>query len=280
MTEDRSNKRMKLPKTAIVAIVIALVSALICIVVHALFKMKSPFHWLEAEWTAGEILTFISSVIIFFGTYLLGIHTSEISNKISEDNNRLQKILAQNSLPAYAVNDARVAPTMDCDCIEQSIIDKKQSFTMMGIRSNEKTSIKININIDANKKCFVKKLTLLLENISDVPIRHLAIEKIVFNEFKDNYDKVECINALGPKSGKSIAIRPTQIVQIDINVYYDNNAYEKVWENDLGGLTLTLFMENTSFQGEKFQQNICVRVPNNGLWDAKYGDNHSQSMET
>lgn len=280
MTENQSKKRKTLPKTTMVVIIIVLASTLICIVIHALFKMKSPFHWLEAEWTAGEILTFLASVIIFIGTYLLGVHTSEISNKISEDNNKLQKILAQNSLPVYAVNDARVAPTMHCDCIEQSVLNKRQSFMMAGIRSNEKNSIKVNINIDANKKCLVKKLTLLFENISDVPIRHLAIEKIVFNAFKDYYNEVECINALGTKSGKSIAIRPTQIVQIDIDVYYDNNDYEKVWENNLGGLTLTLFMENTSFQGEKFQQNICVSVPNNGLWDAKYGDSHSQSMET
>lgn len=280
MTEDLSNKRKKLPKTAIVVIVIVLVSTLICIAVHALFKMKSPFHWLEAEWTAGEILTFIASVIIFIGTYLLGVHTSEISNKISKENNRLQKILAQNSLPFYAVSDARVVPTMDCACIAQSVLNKRQSFTIEGIRSNEKASIRVNINVDANKKCLVKKMTLLFENISDVPIRYLAIKKIVFNAYKDNYDEVECINALESKPGQSIAIKPSQIVQIDIDVYYDNNVYKNVWENNLGGLTLTLFMENTSFQGEKFQQNIGVRVPNNGLWDAKYGDSHSQSMET
>ena len=141
------------------------------------------------------------------------------------------------------------------------------------------TSIKINVNIDAiNEKCFVKQLTLLFENISNVPIRHLAIDKIVFNGFRDNYDEVNCINASGPKKGRPLAIRPTQIVQIDINVYYENKNYEKVWEDNLGGLILTLFMENTSFQGEKFQQNICIRVPNNGLWDVEYGD--SYSMDT
>lgn len=139
--QSKNNKR-KTPKTIVCKIVI--VSIIVCIAVHILFKIEAPFHWLVAEWTAGEILTFIASVFIFIGTYLLGVRTSEtankyqeIANKLSEDNNRLQKILAQNSLPIFAVNDAKVTQTMDCDRIEPSILNKTQSFTIAGVHSSE-----------------------------------------------------------------------------------------------------------------------------------------------
>ena len=261
------------------------VSLLICVAVNGLFKLEAPCHWLEAEWTAGEILTFIASVIIFIGTYILGVHTSEssnkyqeIANKLSEDNNRLQKIIAQKSLPVFMVTDAKTVFTMDCDFIDPSILNKKQSFTIVGNYSHEESSIKVYINVDVdNEKCFVKQMILHIENISEVPIRHLAIEKIVINGFKDHFDMIECKNELDPKAGRSLAIRPMQTLQINVNVFYGNKDYEKVWENNLGGLTLTLFIENTSLSGEKFQQNICVCASNNGLWDTKYGD--SLSME-
>lgn len=282
MHEDKSSKSRN-NKTMNAVIAIVLIALLICVVVHVLFKLKSPFQWLEAEWTAGEILTFIASVIIFIGTFLLGVHTSEsankyqkIANKLSEDNNRLQKILAQKSLPVFMVTDAKTFPTMDCDHIDLSILNMKQSFTIMGVYSNEKTSIKVCINVDANNtKSLVKPMILHIENISEVPIRYLSIEKIVINGFKDHFDMLECKNAFNPKAGRPLAIRPMQTLQIDLNVFYDNKKYENVWENNLGGLTLTLFIENTSLSGEKFQQNICVCASNNGLFDVKYGDNSS-----
>lgn len=281
--QSKNNKR-KTPKTIVCKIV--KVSIIVCIAVHILFKIEAPFHWLVAEWTAGEILTFIASVFIFIGTYLLGVRTSEtankyqeIANKLSEDNNRLQKILAQNSLPIFAVNDAKVTQTMDCDRIEPSILNKTQSFTIAGVHSSEKSYIKVYVNVDANKeKCLTKELILRLGNISEVPIRHLAIEKIVINGFTGHFEKVECNNAINPKTGRSLAIRPMQSLQINFSVYYDNIVYEKVWEDNCGGLTLTMFIENTSFSGEKFKQSICVSVPNNELWEARYGD--SLSMET
>lgn len=281
--QSKNNKR-KTPKTTVYGIVT--VSIIVCIAVHILFKIEAPFRWLVAEWTAGEILTFIASVFIFIGTYLLGVRTSEtantyqkIANKLSEDNNRLQKILAQNSLPIFAVNDAKVTQTMDCDRIEPSILSKMQSFTIAGVHSSEKSYIKVYVNVDTNKeKCRTKELILWIENISEVPIRHLAIEKIVINGFKDHFEKVECNNVINLKAGKSLAIRPMQSLQINFSVYYDNIVYEKVWEDNCGGLTLTMFIENTSFSGEKFKQSICISVPNNELWEARYGD--SLSMET
>ena len=57
------------------------------LIVHVLFKMKTETEFLVAEWTAGELLGYISSTLSFLGTILLGImafNSSENANALSK----------------------------------------------------------------------------------------------------------------------------------------------------------------------------------------------------
>ena len=73
-------------------------------VVNTLFKFSSNF---SAEWSAGDALSYVSGLQALLGTIILGIITveqgqdaQEVNRRLSEENNRLQKIMAQKLLPA------------------------------------------------------------------------------------------------------------------------------------------------------------------------------------
>ncbi len=54
---------------------------------HGLFKWHSGQRWLEAEWTAGEALSYFGDILTFIGTVVLGyiaIFQTQKANKINE----------------------------------------------------------------------------------------------------------------------------------------------------------------------------------------------------
>lgn len=61
------------------------------LVVHILFKAKLGICWLEAEWSAGDILSFAGTLLSFGGTVILGCITA----KLSVDNNNINSRLVE-----------------------------------------------------------------------------------------------------------------------------------------------------------------------------------------
>ena len=55
----------------LVAFLVVLVFALPLVAVHLLFKWRSGIHWLEAEWTAGDVLGYIAGFEALLGTHNL-----------------------------------------------------------------------------------------------------------------------------------------------------------------------------------------------------------------
>ena len=85
------------------------------IVVNILFKFSSAF---PAEWSAGDALSYVSGFQALFGTVILGIITVEqgqdaqkVNERLSEENNKLQKIMAQKLLPVVKMTNPSCKPT-------------------------------------------------------------------------------------------------------------------------------------------------------------------------
>lgn len=259
------------------------ITFIVSLFVHILFKCRSPYSWLEAEWTAGEILTFIASVVTFIGTYLLGLHTAEsadkyqsIANKLAEDNNKLQKIIAQNMLPIFNVMDVKTYPANSDSLLINQIRNKMRCFCAGKGYSKDGTCIKLYVNIDVKDGlCLSKCINFSFINISQVPIRHIAFRKIIVNGYDNHCGMIECDNVYSPIAGKFVALSPDQSIWVKTCIYYNDRKYEEAWENNLKGLALTLSIENTSFAGEKFLQNISVCATNEGTWDVNFGDEKS-----
>ena len=57
------------------------------LIIHCLFKWYSGFEFLVAEWTAGELLGYVGTMLSFVGTVVLGVlalQASQKANKLSE----------------------------------------------------------------------------------------------------------------------------------------------------------------------------------------------------
>lgn len=256
------------------------VAALVTVAIQLLFKIRAPFSLLEAEWTAGEYLTYIAGTLTFAGTYLLGIHTlesankyQEIANGLAKNNNELQAILAQNMLPIFNIKAVNLFPAGREARIKEEVLECSKTFSIGRRYTKEGLKALINLNIDvAETFCNLKIIRFNLENTSQVPIRHVAIERIVIHRYDGNYSEVTCNNKYGEKSGLSVALSPNQQLEVEVSIYYLDKVYEMAWESESRGLSMTLFLENTSFAGKKFKQRIVLSATNGGLWDVKFGD--------
>jgi len=75
----------KYKKTIILTSLICFIIPLL--VIHCLFKWYSGIEFLVAEWTAGELLGYVGTILSFVGTVILGIlalQASQKANKLSE----------------------------------------------------------------------------------------------------------------------------------------------------------------------------------------------------
>ena len=58
------------------------------ITIHTLFKIKTDFYWIQADWKSGEVLGYFGDVLSFVGTVILGfvaILQTEKANNLNEE---------------------------------------------------------------------------------------------------------------------------------------------------------------------------------------------------
>lgn len=58
-------------------------------VVHMLFKFKTEYYWLQAEWGPGELLGYCGDVLAFLGTVILGYVSLLLNEKTVKQNDKL-----------------------------------------------------------------------------------------------------------------------------------------------------------------------------------------------
>lgn len=88
--EDFLQKIYENPKLYLKKFFIGVVILLIC--VHVLYKMKTGIYWLESDWTSGDLLSFIGTMLSFVGSVVLGCITVKLSKDNNEINERLTTI--------------------------------------------------------------------------------------------------------------------------------------------------------------------------------------------
>ena len=80
----------------IVNIIIAiLLFTLPLIIINILFKMKTDIWFLKAEWSAGEVLSYIGGFEALLGTIILGVVAIKQNNKANDINDRLLKMVEE-----------------------------------------------------------------------------------------------------------------------------------------------------------------------------------------
>lgn len=266
-------------------LICALLFVVPLITVHTLFKIPAWSNCLVAEWSAGELLAYIAGFEALVGTVFLGLITvyqteqaNAVSQQLGKENNEMQKIMAQKLLPIIRMEKARLMPVVSPNACPDSFpmatqfrrVGSFHSSTPSEIQQN--IYINIDINTDNDEPVYVTQISCKLVNISDTIIRHIGLDEIVLKEIQGKTPAVVCKNKC---SGDGIAtlLSPGEDVDIALILGTKNKILADLWESNLAGVCMTLFVTNTSINGIEFQEYISIRMTNDKYTKISYGEN-------
>lgn len=271
--------------TGVTILICVLLFVIPLVTVHILFKIPAWSDCLVAEWSAGELLAYIAGFEALAGTVFLGLITVDqaeqantVSQQLGKENNEMQKIMAQKLLPVIRMEKARLMPVVSPNACPENFPMAMQfrrtgsfhSSTPSEIQQN--IYINIDINTDNDEPVYVTQISCKLVNISDTIIRHIGLDEIVLREIQGKTPEVTCKNKI---SGDGIAtlLSPGEDVDIALILGTKNKVLADLWENNLAGVCMTLFVTNTSINGIEFQEYISIRMTNNKYTKISYGEN-------
>ena len=255
------------------------------VTVHILFKIPAWSDWLVAEWSAGELLAYIAGFEALVGTVFLGLITvyqteqaNTVSQQLGKENNEMQKIMAQKLLPIIRMEKARLMPVVSPNACPENFPVATQFRRVGSFHSSTPSEVQqnvyINFDIDADndEPVYVTQISCKLVNISDTIIRHIGLDEIVLREIQGKTPEVTCKNKI---SGDGIAtlLSPGEDVDIALILGTKNKVLADLWESNLAGVCMTLFVTNTSINGIEFQEYISIRMTNNKYTKISYGEN-------
>ena len=253
------------------------------IVVNTLFKFSSAF---SVEWSAGDALSYVSGFQALFGTVILGIITVEqgqdaqkVNERLSEENNKLQKIMTQKLLPVVKLVNPDCKPTM-ANQGEPFYVPQCKQFKI--IRSYYRDSVQhetseILVNVDSSVKeiKYIKTVEFSLQNISESIIRHIQVNSVDVVGFKGKTELVTCQNS--GQGGIEALLATGDTVDVRLELYANNAIYKEIWDNDLAGVAVVMHLTNTTISGTTFSEYIEVRMQNNGHYHINYGESLKQT---
>ena len=252
------------------------------IVVNTLFKFSSVF---SAEWSAGDALSYVSGFQALFGTVILGIITVEqgqdaqkVNERLSEENNKLQKIMAQKLLPVVKLTNPSCKPTM-LHRGALSYVPQSKQFRI--IRSyygdsvqHETSEIRVNIDSSVEEIKYIKTVEFSLQNISESIIRHIQVDGVDIIGFQGKTELVACQNS--GQGGIGALLATGDSVDVSLKLYSNNAIYKEIWDDDLAGVAVVLHLTNTTISGTTFSEYIELGMQNNGHCHTNYGESLKQ----
>lgn len=235
------------------------------IFVHIIFKWNSEIDWLSAEWSAGEVLQYIAGFETFIGTVVLGLVTVYQNTKLSKENNYLQKISVQRSLPLVQVTSTTVERSHG---IEKSYSKEKASTVEVEeIVTPQKRAIHLRTYLpllDNQTDHYLKTVKITISNIADSAIGQIRVDRIEFSKFKYNDDVVDAVCCLGKKgiNYMSRILLPGDSFEITIDIFFNNILYKEFWEYSqgisVGNFDMCLYFTNTSLSGIEYKEKIYI----------------------
>lgn len=242
------------------------------ILVHVLFKWNSGIGWLSAEWSAGDVLAYISGFETFIGTIVLGFVTVFQSEKaslenerLSRENNFMQRISVQRLLPLVSVTSTAIEKS----CITTKLYsqDKASTVEVVDTVTPEKreTHLRTYLPLLGNQiDRYYKTVKLTIKNISDSAIRQISIDSIEFSDLKYKDDIVSRVCCSGTENAKYISwlLLPGDSLEITVDIFFDNSLYKNFWEfeesTSIGSFDMCLYITNKSLSGIECKEKIYI----------------------
>ena len=234
-----------------------------------------------AEWSAGDALSYVSGLQALLGTIILGIITveqgqdaQEVNRRLSEENNRLQKIMSQKLLPAVKLTNPSCKPTM-LHRGALSYVPQSKQFRI--IRSyygdsvqHETSEIRVNIDSLVEEIKYIKTIEFSLQNISESIIRHIQVDSVDIVGFQGKTELVACRNF--GQGGIGTLLATGDSVDVSLKLYSNNAIYKELWDDDLAGVAVVMHLTNTTISGTTFSEYIEFGMQNNGHYHINYGE--------
>lgn len=250
--------------------IVFLIFVLPLVVTHCLFKWRAGSSWLEAEWDAGDLLNYIAGFEALLGTVVLGAVTvyqsdraNEANERLSKENNYLQKISIQQMLPLIKVTELTVRRTRN---IDRQINRDNNSVWVSNWTTAEKSEPHIQVypQLQNNGQGYHKRVEISFENISAAPISQISIDQVEFSGFKFKNDYVEKTSCIGVEEAKYISqlVFPGDRLNVIVDIYFDNELFKKFWEFDemtsIGNFDICLYLTNRSISGIDYKEKIYI----------------------
>lgn len=134
-------------------------------VIHVLYKIKTGIYWLEAEWTAGDILSFAGTILSFVGTIVLGCVATKVSIENNSINARLVEIENKREILEKEYRLGCIIPEriniQYLKCIEEKVISGEKRYSYEEYRGFNDTidTMQINIVMKLTSNSIINTLT-------------------------------------------------------------------------------------------------------------------------
>ena len=239
------------------------------VIVHVLFKLKTNIEWLVAEWEPGDMLAYIAGFEALLGTAILGFITvkqsqdaQKMNERLSKENNYLQKISVQKLLPIIEISKVVVE---DAQEISSNYAVKNTILVSESVSPDErKTLIDIYTTPVGAHKFFLKTLKLSLKNISEGIIRKIAVEQIEFPHFRLHGEYVPSTVCVGSEKFNAMSdlFLPGKEIDVLARIYFDDVRLMQFWEfhesNSIGDFEMCIYLKNTSITGIDYKEKIVI----------------------
>lgn len=242
------------------------------ILIHIFFKWNSGIGWLSAEWSAGDVLAYIAGFEAFIGTIVLGFVTvyqsekaSRENERLSRENNFLQRISVQRLLPLVSVKSI----TIERSCITTKLYsqDKASTVEVADTVTSEKreTHLRTYLPRLGNQiDRYYKRVKLAIKNISDIAICQISVDRIEFSGFKYQDEIASKVCCIGTENAKYISwlLLSENSLEITVDIFFDNSLYKKFWEfedtTSIGNFDMCLYITNKSLSGIECVEEIYI----------------------
>ena len=194
------------------------------IVVHILFKIHPQNDFFVAEWSSGDVLSYIGGFLSFLGTFALGVITIYLNNNANKTNERLleleytkhQPYLTLNKLEydMYIPNEEDYMNSLK-NIRETNLMQANVSLIKepQSINSYQMDMLYIVFEVKNVGKADIQKIF-----INDLKIANLPIE------FDKSYSLSLSNNSLYSNSSKSILLKITLESQNDYDFNIKNES--------------------------------------------------------
>ena len=192
-------KLKKYQKFVIILLILGITG--VPIVIHLLFKINFNIKWLQAEWSAGDILVYYGSVLSFLGTVLLSSlalwQNHEIKVESDKHTQYLEQLEARKNSPRFSANKSMSEKNnRNLEIIVENISENVAyniEFLEFKMYENEnivwkqekgrkfdviKPGCTINIQLDNPDICTEHELKFKLVSFDEFNVKHRYIGKI------------------------------------------------------------------------------------------------------